>query len=231
MVKNQESNREALIAASRRAEAPILAELAQLGFQLEWVSDLYRKLRSDIFDTGNKILQVEQVSDLYRKPIDYRAAIPTLIKWLPLVDDRAVKMELVDALSIKWAKPAAARPLIEEFREAPSEDINFKWAIANALSVVADVSVFDDIVELVRDKRHGRAREMLAVALANMKDPRAVMSSSSCSMTRKSPGMPCWPCASWPHPRSGARLSALWTIPRPGCATRQGGRWPRLTRS
>lgn len=174
MVKNQESNREALIAASRRAEAPILAELAQLGFQLEWVSDLYRKLRSDIFDTGNKILQVEQVSDLYRKPIDYRAAIPTLIKWLPLVDDRAVKMELVDALSIKWAKPAAARPLIEEFREAPSEDINFKWAIANALSVVADVSVFDDIVELVRDKRHGRAREMLAVALANMKDPRAV---------------------------------------------------------
>lgn len=174
MVRRERSNREALIAASRRAAAPILAELVQLGFQLERVSDLYGKLRSSVFDTGDKILQVEQVSDLYRKPIDYRAAIPTLIKWLPLVDDRAVKMELVDALSIKWAKPAAARPLIEEFRKAPSEDINFKWAIANALSKVADASVFDDIVELVRDRQHGRAREMLTVALANMKHPRAV---------------------------------------------------------
>jgi len=40
--------------------------------------------------------------------------------------------------------------------------------------VVADDSVFDDIVALVKDKRHGRAREMLAVALANMKNPKAV---------------------------------------------------------
>jgi HEAT repeat protein len=174
MVKRQESNREALIAASRRAAVPILAELAQLGFQLKGLSDLYRKLRSDIFDTGNKILQVERAEDLYRKPIDYRAAIPILLKWLPLVDDEAVKWELVDALSIKWAKPIAARPLIEEFRKAPQEKMNFKWSIANALSEVADASVFDEIVELVRDKQHGRAREMLAVALGNIEDPRAV---------------------------------------------------------
>jgi HEAT repeat protein len=39
---------------------------------------------------------------------------------------------------------------------------------------VADASVFDDLVELVRDKRHGQAREMLAPALANTKHPRAV---------------------------------------------------------
>jgi len=144
------AHREALIAASRRASAPILAELAQLGFQLEWVSDLYNKR------------------------LDYRAAIPILLKWLPLVDYEAVKLELVDALSIKWAKPVAARPLIEEFRKGPDpEESPLKWAIGNALSEVADDSVFDDIVELVRDRRHGRAREMLAVALANVKDPRA----------------------------------------------------------
>jgi HEAT repeat protein len=79
------------------------------------------------------------------------------------------------ALSIKWAKPVAARPLIEEFRKAPqTQELGLKWAIASALSEVADASVFDDIVGLVRDKRHGRAREMLAVALASTKDPRAV---------------------------------------------------------
>lgn len=175
MVKNQESNREALIAASRRAEAPILAELVQLGFQLERVSDLYSKLRSDVFDTDEKVLQVERVSDLYRKPIDYRAAIPVLLKWLPQASNLDVKETLVRALTVKWAKPVAARPLIEEFRKAPeTEESGLKWAIGNALSVVADASVLDDIVELVRDKRHGRAREMLAVALSNMKDPQAV---------------------------------------------------------
>jgi hypothetical protein len=175
MVNCEKSNREALIAASRRASAPILAELAQLGFQLERVSDLYEKLQSDIFDTNNKILQAEQVSDLYKEPIDYRAAIPILLKWLPLVDDIAVKMELVDALSIRWARPVAARPLIEEFRKAAhAEELGLKWAIANALSEVADTNVFDDIVELLHDKQHGRAREMLAVALGNLKDARAI---------------------------------------------------------
>ena len=44
----------------------------------------------------------------------------------------------------------------------------------NALEVVADDSVFDELVELVRDKKYGKARQMLAVALGNMKDRRAV---------------------------------------------------------
>ncbi|MFB0537483.1 MAG: HEAT repeat domain-containing protein [Anaerolineae bacterium] len=174
MVKNQESNREALIAASRRAEAPILAELAQIGLQLESLTDLTSRLRSDIPCTPEGVLQIERIEDLYRKPIDYRAAIPILLKWLPLVDNKRVKWTIVDALSIKWAKPMAARPLIEEFRKAPMEEVSLKWSIANALSEVADASVFDDIVELVRDKRHGRTREMLAPALANTKHPRAV---------------------------------------------------------
>ncbi|MDY7080495.1 MAG: HEAT repeat domain-containing protein [Chloroflexota bacterium] len=169
-----EADREALIAAAPQAESPILEELAQLGFQLKSLSDLYSKLRSDIVKTNDNVLQVKSVDELYRKSIDYRVAIPTLTKWLPLVDNRAVKIALVRALSIKWARPAAARPLIEEFRKAPDEDVDLKWTIANALSEVADASVFDDIVELVRDKRHGVARVMLPLALAKTKDPRAV---------------------------------------------------------
>ena len=151
MVNQQQSDRDALIAASRQASAPVLVELAQLGFHLEWVSDLYNKR------------------------LDYRAAIPILIKWLPLVSDRAVKADIATALSVKWAKPMAARPLIREFRKAPQgEELGLKWTIANALSEVADASIFDDIVELVCDERHGRAREMLAVALGNIKEPRGV---------------------------------------------------------
>ena len=47
---------------------------------------------------------------------------------------------------------------------------SFKWAIGAALWVVADDGVFEQVVELVQDKRHGKAREMLAVALGNMRD-------------------------------------------------------------
>lgn len=174
MVNNRHQEREALIAASHRAEAPILAELARLGFQIKTLVDLYSRLRLDIPCTPDGVLQIERIEDLYREPIDYRAAIPVLLRWLPLVDDIAVKTAIVRALSIKWAKPVAAWPLIEEFRKAPYEEIDLKWAIANALSEVADASVFEEIVELVRDKRHGVARVMLPIALAKMKDPRAV---------------------------------------------------------
>lgn len=38
---------------------------------------------------------------------------------------------------------------------------------------MADDSVYEDIVNLVRDARHGPARIMLALSLGNMKDPRA----------------------------------------------------------
>lgn len=151
MVKHRLTDREARIAAFDRTSMPILAELAKLG------------------------IRVESLDDLVNKPIDYRVTIPLLLKWLPKVSNLDVKETLVRALTVKWAKPMAARPLIEEFRKAPeAEELGLKWAIGNALSEVADDSVFDDIVGLVRDKRHGRAREMLAVALGNMKDPRAV---------------------------------------------------------
>lgn len=46
--------------------------------------------------------------------------------------------------------------------------------VANALSITADDSVYETIVELVREPAYGRAREMLAVALGNMKNPQAV---------------------------------------------------------
>ena len=95
-----------------------------------------------------------------------------MVQWLPKVEDLNLKTVLVRALSVKWAKPVAAPALIDEFYRAPSGS-GLKWAIGNALSVVADDQVFDKVVHLVRDKQHGKAREMLAVALGNMKDLRS----------------------------------------------------------
>jgi HEAT repeat protein len=148
-VRNEEEKqRQEVIKKNRLASAPVLADLAQAGFSLDWIDELFNK------------------------KLDYEAAIPILLRWLPQMDNLDVKEDIVRALSVRWAKPVAAPALIEEYRCA--HDRSLKWAIANALSVVADDSVIDQLIELVQDKRHGKAREMLAVALGNMKDLRAV---------------------------------------------------------
>ncbi len=142
--RQRAKNRQTYLAAA----APMLMELAEAGFS------------------------VESLDDFVNSNLDYREAIPILLRWLPLIQDRYVRESIVRSLTIKAARPAAAPALVQEFqREQPSE---FRWVVGNALSVVADDSVFDSIVELVRDKRHAKAREMLAPALANMKDPRAI---------------------------------------------------------
>jgi HEAT repeat protein len=153
LVREQERERrlERLRKEARLAAAPVLEELAKAGFVLE------------------------TVADLYNKKVNYKGAIPILLRWLPRVENVAVKESIVRALSVPWAKSLAAPALIEEFRWAqdPSGS-GIKWAIANALSVVADDGVIHEMIDLIQDRQHGRARQMLAVALENMKDGRAV---------------------------------------------------------
>jgi len=150
-LEEKERRRQQAIARNREDSAPIVAELTEAGFPVEWISDLYNK------------------------PQNYENAIPVLLRWLPVVSNPDIKMSIVRSLSVRWAKPVAAAALIGEYRKLDdSSAFHLKWAIGNALSVVADDSVFEDVAALVRDRRHGRAREMLALALANMKDPRAV---------------------------------------------------------
>jgi HEAT repeat protein len=46
--------------------------------------------------------------------------------------------------------------------------------IGNALSVVIDDSVFDEVESLVRDRRYGKSRQMVVLGLGRSKDPRAL---------------------------------------------------------
>lgn len=145
-----EERRRKAVAENLKAAEPVVQELRGAGFP------------------------IEHVADLFNRRFDYREAIGILLKWLPLADNKAVKADIVHALSVRWAKPKAARPLVDEFRRAESGYSSFKWAIGNGLSVVADDSVFDDLVAIARDRTHGTTRQMVALALGNMRDPRAV---------------------------------------------------------
>jgi len=119
-------------------------------------------------------VDISSLDDLVNRNFDYKIAVPLLLDWLPRVQNQDVKSAIVRALTVKFAKPEAAKPLLKEFMQAQvSSGGDIKWVIGNALSVVADDSVFDELVALLRDRRHGRDREMLAWALGNMKNPRA----------------------------------------------------------
>ncbi|MDE1946606.1 MAG: hypothetical protein KGI23_01835 [Patescibacteria group bacterium] len=115
--------------------------------------------------------------DLMKWKQSYPAAVPVLLEHLPSVQDMGIKEGIVRALTVKEARGKAGSALVAEFRAvppSPNANIGLKWAIANALSVVSTDAIFGDIVALVKDKQHGKSREMLAVALGNMRNPAAV---------------------------------------------------------
>jgi hypothetical protein len=142
----KEEQRQKQISINRVASEPILLELREAGFDIDWVSDLYNKR------------------------LNYKDAIPVLLNWLPRIDNKAVKEDIVRSLSVPWArKTIAPKLLVEEFRKPENTGLGLKWAIGNALSVVADETVCTSIMEMIRDESYGKAREMLVVSLGNMK--------------------------------------------------------------
>jgi HEAT repeat protein len=133
--------------------APILRELKKLGYD------------------------VQSLAALRRVGAAYKDAIPVLLKWLRVVVDENLKEELVRSLSVPWAGPETARAFVSEF--VASQNFFLKWAIGNGLSLVADDSVAEDVIKLALDKRHGRSREMIVLALSRLEDPRAPMAARS----------------------------------------------------
>jgi len=121
-------------------------------------------------------VDVSDFDDLVHRSAPYPQAIPVLIRFLPENLDRKVKHTIVFALSVKEARGLAAKPLLQEFERLPMEPEfdGLKWAIGNALTIVADKTDFDEIARLIRDKRHGTSRQMMVEALGKMRDPRAV---------------------------------------------------------
>lgn len=135
----------------REASGPVLDALAAAGFP------------------------VETVEDLFNQKLDYQAAIPVLMAWLPRVSNRDVKEAIVRALSVPWAKPHAAPLLIAEFRTVDDDPRGaLRWAIGNALEVVADRPHVDDLLSIAGDPRYGRTRQMIVLALGRLGDERAV---------------------------------------------------------
>jgi hypothetical protein len=117
-------------------------------------------------------VEVRSVYDLVNSKEPYPEAIPALLELLPRVRNDRIKEGVARALGVREARPVAAKPLIREFLERPSEtksQQHTKWAVGNALAAAADDSVFEEVLALLADRRHGWTRSAIVGALVNMK--------------------------------------------------------------
>jgi HEAT repeat protein len=145
-----EEERQRAIAEHRKLTAPIVAELRAAGFGFA------------------------SLDDLRRSGTQYEGAIPILISWLPKLDAFNVKESIVRTLSVPWARGIATKPVLEEFYKAPKEASSLRWAIGNAMEVIADPSVADEILKIVADPSNGSARQMFVLALGKLRYHQAV---------------------------------------------------------
>lgn len=115
----------------------------------------------DLADLG---YNVQTLAELRHLGKEWKTALPTLLRWLPLMHDEDIKEEIVRSLSVPWIGKEATAQLIEEFRNAPL-DSSLAWAIGNALSIVNVRGFEKEILALCREPKYRTARQMLVFAL------------------------------------------------------------------
>jgi hypothetical protein len=134
----------------------------------------WRQLEAELEAHGIDPTDLGIFSSVVPTTFDYESAAPILVRWLPRVRDPVEKEVLARSLTgVKAASSTAARAIVTEFQSADVDAESEKWAYANALATLAGPEVADDLLELVGDRHHGRARQMLCDALKRTKDPRA----------------------------------------------------------
>ncbi|MRH88605.1 hypothetical protein GFY24_14330 [Nocardia sp. SYP-A9097] len=105
----------------------------------------------------NAGFDVQSVDDLSRRRIDYRAAVPVLIDWLPRVDYMPLFSYVVSLLSVNFAKKTAVPAFLKYFREPewpgdespegewPVRD-KIRYAVGEGLRKLAGPPIAEDLI-------------------------------------------------------------------------------------
>ena len=150
-----------------------------------------RRLKDEGFGEGD-------LWALEKDPEALARAAAVLLELLEEIESPAVKIPLVRVVSSAPIPPAPLvaelkrlRPEIESDYKRPDSYAKLEgqevvaeldrirsrstgaaslgWTLAEALRVRADLTIYEDLVDIIRDKRFGRARQMLPYALAKLK--------------------------------------------------------------
>lgn len=108
----------------------------------------------------------ESLSELRQKYVPLPTEIvEILLKWLPLLAEPALQEQIVRNL-VNVEAPFDPGVLIRLFESTLSEAV--RWAIANTLAELRPLSAREWVIDALRNRQYGRAREMLPLALARI---------------------------------------------------------------
>jgi len=123
------------------ASAPLLADLAAVGFSVNSVDELRA-----------------------HSPIPSPAA-QVLLRWLGRLSIPALQDAIVRDLAYV-EEPFDVRPLLVLFEQTASDSL--RWAIANTLAELRPLDAREWVISTLNNREYGRAREMLPLALARI---------------------------------------------------------------
>jgi len=115
----------------------------------------------------------QSVWDLVNTDASYPVAVPILVKHLQGEHHERTKEGIARALTVPEARGIATTAVIEEFCRIDDPNSSYKWVLGKAITETATPETVSSVVELVRDKRHGKAREWLPLALQWLPMPEA----------------------------------------------------------
>jgi HEAT repeat protein len=145
--EEEERERRRKQAEWRQAEAPLVDELREAGFQ------------------------VDSAWDLVNTSTPYPEALPILLEHLERPYPDRVREGIARALAVRDAK-FGWETLTRLFRQEEA-GTDAKDGLAVAIAAVADDDVFGDLIALARETTHGESRILLLSALARSQDPQA----------------------------------------------------------
>lgn len=127
---------------------------------------------------------LDEVGELRRQGVNYKAAVPILLEWLPRVTYLPLAEDIVRTLSVPFAKKEALPIFLTMFEEPPvvedpmrpptSEpaEEHLRWVFGNGLGIFADSSVASRMIDLACSRQYGQARTEIVVNLPKTKDYR-----------------------------------------------------------
>ena len=118
-----------------------------------------------VAELSNAGYQIDSVWDLVNTDTPYPDAIPILMRHLEIRHHPRIREGITRSLICNEAKGVATRQLINYFKTLGEPEDDYKWVLAMAIAGTATEEYVSEILELARDKRHGRARGELLYAM------------------------------------------------------------------
>ena len=170
----QKERAEQRLAETKLEHASLLAELAAAGVKVRMNPKIQLTLPPEE-RPGDTPVAVASISDLVNSADSYPNAIPILIKHLRRVRHPIMVNSIARALTVKEARGTdAALVILDRLKETePSstqagDDYQDRWALANALTVVADKSMAEELGHLLADARYQDVKERIEKAVKNL---------------------------------------------------------------